>query len=145
MSDVTRRIEAHVSDPSCRRLDPFLVPVHKRLVAWAAWLHTYYENEARRLGWPKRTIIARLMREGPSAAAQASTPAMHMPPEIEEVEQAVVSLRGIRGRVIRIFYVFCNDWPVEAQRGVLNMTQKKWERTLGEGRVLVGHLLGYAM
>lgn len=131
-------------DQARKRLDRALVPIHDRLIAWARWSWQYRELDVP--GWPRRNWLARIMRQGAQGASHESRPPIPMPPEIEEVEKAVVEISakgGIRGRVLRIFYLECSDWPAEAQRGLVHMSARKWERTLGEARVLVGHLLGY--
>jgi hypothetical protein len=89
--------------------------IHGRLIAWADWSR---DRSDAGQGMGSRSIIAKLMAEGPGAAHQGATP-VTMPDAILAVDFAVTRLPRLDRRVI--IGVYRGHEPFEAIARDLNM------------------------
>ena len=100
--------------------------VHVRLEMWAKWARDKAPN-----GWPERTILGRLIEEGPGAS-QCSAGVSDMPEGVAETDRAVGHLPTEDRGVIRQYYLF---WaPREMMARKLRMPVTKFDSVLNRAR-----------
>src|SRR6185312_11737607 len=105
--------------PDARRLnhmDSQTKLVHARLEEWGKWT-----RESLR-GWPPRTLLARLIEEGPGAA-QEGRPPVSLPPQVAVTDRAVAHLGAIDRRVIETYYLRWEPMEVMARRTGMRVRQ----------------------
>jgi len=68
-----------------------LKDVDLRLFEWGDWVR---ERQDFGLGYPRRNIIHKAMREGPGAGSSSKSPDLPMPEPIERMESAICGLSG---------------------------------------------------
>ena len=91
MTDPDRRALSHMS--------PEVLLVHLRLEVWGRWAKDPNPGD-----WPERTILAKLIEEGPGASAStAKVP--EIPPGIAETDKAVAHLAHDETLVIKTYYL----------------------------------------
>lgn len=69
-----------------------------RLDAWASWVRS---NQS---AWPSRTLLARIMEEGTSGAAQG-TPVDNMPHHVIETDRAVARIEARLRKTVKVYYL----------------------------------------
>jgi len=118
---------------SLSNMAPEIRVLHQRLEAWAKW-----SRERISTGWPERTILGRLIEEGPGASHSSGAPTA-IPDAIAEMDRAVGHLTGDDRRVIREYYLRWEPREVLARR--LRLTPKRMDGILNRARWrLVGFL-----
>lgn len=105
---------------------PEIRMLHMRLEAWARW-----SREKTPGGWPDRTILGRLIEEGPGAGHSSTAPT-EIPAAIAEIDRAVAHLTGDDRRVIREYYLRWEPREVLARR--LRLTPKRLDGILNRAR-----------
>lgn len=102
-----------------------LAHIDALLEQWAAW------GKSGTLGWPSMTLLARVIAQGFTGAAQAG-PVPEMDEMVEACERAVLWLPPIQRLVIVKHYV---HWqPAEVSARYCNMSRGRFERLLHQGR-----------
>ncbi len=71
------------------------------LSQWAEWNRDGRIN----LGYPRRTLIHRMMKEGAGAGHAAVAPAEEMPEAVFRVEQAIRALPDLERQAIKLKYL----------------------------------------
>ena len=118
MVDIDRR--------AMSRMAPDIKLVHMRLEAWGKWAKDRAPN-----GWAERTILGRLIDEGPGASHSTAT-VTEIPEAIAETDRAVAHLSGDELRVIKSYYM---SWvPREILALRLRMRPKQMDRVLTRAR-----------
>ena len=116
-------------------MDPETKAVHLRLESWGAWAR----EGGTTCAWPARTILGRLIEDGPSGAAQSGRPPVSMPEDIAAVDAAVAHLGDIDRKVVHTYYV---GWlPIEAQARACHMRVRMFQNVLRRARWRVGGFL----
>lgn len=100
--------------------------VHIRLEMWAKWARDKAPN-----GWPERTILGRLIEEGPGAS-QSSHTTSDMPEGIAETDRAVGHLPDEDRKVVRQYYLHWAPRDVMARK--LRMPLTKFDSVLNRAR-----------
>ena len=121
-----------------RRLDDRLRPVDERLYQWGKWARTNQET----LGWPRRTLLGRIIDEGMNGAAHAAPAPIEIPQEVAQVDQVVAQIGGIRATMLQVVYLWYPNQPPDVQRKKVRMSRYKWRNCLRETRIRVGQMLG---
>lgn len=99
--------------------------IHTRLEQWAKWSK---EN----LGaWPVRTIIGRLIDEGPGSH-HVGRPPVSMPEPVAQTDAAVAKLGEIDQRVIKVYYQHWEPVSVLCRRA--RMPENKFKTALRRAR-----------
>jgi hypothetical protein len=108
-------------------MDPDTRAVHARLEAWGAWAR---DGEIR--AWPVATMLARVIEQGTSGAAQGGRPPVAMPDEIAAVDAAVCTLGAIDKQAINLYYI---KWaPNEIHARKMNMRERQFRNVLRRAR-----------
>ena len=114
---VDRRATSHMA--------PELKLVHLRLEAWGRW------SRDKLAPWPERTVLGRLIEEGPSAG-EAGRGVTELPEPIAETDRAVAHLGEIDRKVIRIYYT---EWqPAEYLARRCGMERRRFDSVLNRAR-----------
>lgn len=100
--------------------------VHMRLEAWAHWAKDSTPGD-----WPKRTILGRLIDEGPGASHGTAT-VSDIPEAIAETDRAVAHLPPEDRKVIREFYLSWAPRELIARR--LRLTPRRFDAILNRAR-----------
>lgn len=69
-----------------------------RLDAWASWVRS---NQG---AWPSRTLLARIIEEGTSGAAQGA-PIENMPYHVLQTDRAVARIETRLRRTVKVYYL----------------------------------------
>lgn len=102
---------------------------HIRLEQWGKWAREPLH------AWPPRTLLGRVMDEGPSAS-QSTNRAVHMPAEVAVTDRAVAHLGEIDQKVIRVYYT---EWQsVEVMARHCRMRDREFRRVLDRARWRIG-------
>lgn len=122
-------------DPrTMNNMDPETKEVHARLTAWGRWCRDTLMG-----AWPERTLLARLIEEGPSGASQGGPPPTSMPELIAKTDEAVAHLGEIDRGVIRLYYL---TWePVEVLAKKNGMRLREFQNVLRRARWRIGGYL----
>jgi hypothetical protein len=88
-------------------MDARIAYVDPRLDAWASWVRG---NLA---AWPRRTLLARIIEEGTSGAAQGS-PVENMPFVVLETDRAVARIEKRLQLVTKVYYLTHSASEVKA-------------------------------
>ena len=108
------------------RMPPDIKLVHMRLEQWARWAKDKPPN-----GWPERTILGRLIEEGPGASHCTSFTS-DIPDHIAHVDRAVGHLSHDDKRVIRAYYL---SWmPREFLAIKLRISPRRLDTILNRAR-----------
>lgn len=105
-----------------RALMPRVVPVRRRfatgleetdaaLEAWARWAHGVLDG----LGWPARTLLARIIDQGIRGAAQDGSRLVEADETMEQVERAVLRLTPKERETIFRHYFYWQPPEVSAR------------------------------
>lgn len=108
-----------------RRVPDGLAEVDAALEAWARW------GRGTVNGWPMRTLLARVIEQGFTGAAQQGAP-VEMSEAVQLVEKAVLRLREIERKVIVKHYV--NWQAVEVSARSLGMSPGRFRTVLHRAR-----------
>jgi len=96
-----------------------LTDIDARLWEWGDWVR---ERQDFGLGYPRRNVIHRAMKEGPSAG-QCSRVELEMPSHIQAMEQALCGVTGgLRETAMQRYVSQCAD-KVAAQRLKVSVAQ----------------------
>ena len=110
-----------------RNFSPGIEFADHALEAWARWTHTATDG----LGWPRRTLLAKIMEEGFTGAAQGS-PHVEMPDLVLFTERAVLRLVPPERKVILKHYL---NWePVEVSARRCHMSPGRFRTLLHRAR-----------
>lgn len=116
-------------EPSKRSLNhmaPDVKLVHIRLEVWGRWAKDRAPGD-----WPERTILARLMEEGPGAG-QITSKVVEIPEGIAETDWAVAHLKNPERLVIKTFYT---QWsPVEVMCRKTRLRPRQFKAVLQRAR-----------
>lgn len=104
------------------------------LEEWARWAR----EGAAQMGWPRATLLARVMEQGFSGAAQPG-PTPEMPEEVLRVERAVLALKDIERKVVRKHYLYWQ--PVEVSARHCHMSANRFRVLLHRARTQVAKAL----
>ena len=118
MTDPDRRALSHMS--------PEVLLVHLRLEVWGRWAKDPNPGD-----WPERTILAKLIEEGPGASAStAKVP--EIPPGIAETDRAVAHLAHDETLVIKTYYLHWAPMEILAKRA--RMPPRRFQAILSRAR-----------
>lgn len=121
-------------DPrTSNRMDAETRYIHVRLEAWGRWAR---ETETR--AWPERSVLGRLIEEGPGAG-QAGRPSGYVHPSIAAIESAVIKLPAKEREAVREYYTRWAPPEVVARR--VRMRMREFQSTLYRARVRVAGYL----
>jgi len=118
-----------MEEPSRRSLShmaPDVKIVHFRLEIWGRWAKDHVPGD-----WPERTVIGRLMEEGPGAG-QTTARVMEIPEGIAETDSAVAHLAADERKVVVRFYTHWEPRPVMARS--LRLKPRKFDAILNRAR-----------
>lgn len=107
--------------------------IHQRLEEWAASVGSDAIN-----GWPKLTLLGRLIEQGPSGASQQGRPPVAMSEAVSIVDAAVAKLGDIDRQVIKSYYMHWDSMEINAMR--LHMRVRQFRNVLNRAR---WRLIGY--
>lgn len=108
--------------------------VHLRLEEWANAVGSDQLN-----GWPKVTMLGRLIEQGPMGASQQGKPPVSISDAVAIVDAAVARLGEVDRKVIRSYYLHCDSTEVNARR--VNMRVMQFNNVLKRARWrLIGYL-----
>lgn len=93
-----------INNEGCAEVDAILE-------AWARWGRSLLAG----IGWPVWTLLARVMEQGFTGAAQKGAHVFEVDEAMEMVEQAVLRLSEIERRVITKHYLFWQPPEVSAR------------------------------
>jgi len=111
---------------SMSHMAPDVRLVHMRLEAWAQWARDTAPGD-----WPKRTILGRLIDEGPGAS-HGTASVSDIPEPVAETDRAVAHLPPEDRKVIREFYL---SWaPRELMARRLKLTPRRFDAILNRAR-----------
>jgi DNA-directed RNA polymerase specialized sigma24 family protein len=114
------------SGRTMNRMTPEMKVVHARLERWGKWA-----KSSGLRAWPSSTILARLIEQGPNAAASSSG-AVSAPQDVLEVDAAVAHLGEVDTRVIRTYYL---EWAsIEVMARKRSMSVNQFEAVLRRAR-----------
>ena len=102
---------------SVSHMAPDVKIVHLRLEIWGRWAKDRPVGD-----WPERTVLGRLIEEGPGAGHQTAHGG-DMPEGIAETDAAIAHLSGDEKRVVVTFYTRWEPRPVMARRLHVNVRQ----------------------
>jgi hypothetical protein len=118
------------------RMSPEIRATHYALEKFFLW----HFGGGRVMGMSSRNIIARLMEEGVTAAAQAGALVpQEMPAQYKDVKDAINALPEIRRKAI-IFY-YTENVPIETVAARLNQGIPRTRHIIAEGRQRVASFL----
>ena len=101
---------------------------HARLLVWGKW-----SREGMPTAYPAKTLLARVIEEGPHGAFSAGRPPISMPEDIETVDRIVGKLGDIDRRVLRVAYI--DPWaPAEGMARKVRMGVREFQRVLQRAR-----------
>lgn len=113
-----RRARSHMA--------PEIQLVHLRLEAWSRWARDKAPG-----GWPERTILGRLIEEGPGAS-HGTGQVSDMPETVAITDRAVAHLSGEDRAVIREYYL---KWaPRELLARRLKLSLRRFDAVLNRAR-----------
>ena len=90
--------ETSIDRRSLSHMAPEVKLVHMRLEIWGKWARDKVPGD-----WPERTILARLIEEGPGAG-QTTARVVEIPESIAETDTAVAHLGVDERRVVKAYY-----------------------------------------
>ena len=105
------------------------------LEAWARWGRSGLDG----VGWPKVTLLGRVMHQGFTGAAQGRASKLEIDEACERTERAVLRLQEIERRVLVQHYVYWQ--PVEINAKACHMTAGRFRAVLHRARRRVADLL----
>jgi len=109
----------------------------ERLAAWGDWaLSSSADN-----GWPKRTMLGKVIEEGFTGAAQGGRPPTEIPEAVAETDRAIASLPPKYLRVVKIWYASSVRYNAVASAKSARMNYRQFLEALRIARELVGHKL----
>ena len=107
-------------------MDPKIKTVHYRLEAWAQWFHETMPG-----AYPTRSVLGRLIDEGPGASQSTAT-GCDMPEAVQETHEAVLTLEPAERRIIEAYY---RRWePTETMARRCGVTSSLFDRILNRAR-----------
>lgn len=115
-------------------MDPETKRVHVRLEEWGKWA-----RDAEIRPWPRRTLLGRVMDQGPSGAGESGRPPISMPNAIALVDAAVSRLGDIDRRVVQTYYLRWEPPEVMARR--VGMRLRQFQSVLRRARWRIGGYL----
>lgn len=99
-----------------------------RLDAWASWVRS---NQS---AWPARTLLARIIDEGTSGAAQG-TPVDNMPHHVLETDRAVARIEPRLKRTVKVYYL--THAASEVKAAALHVSRATFWRMVERAQVAV--------
>jgi hypothetical protein len=118
--------DAPIDRRSLSHMAPEVKLVHLRLEIWGRWAKDKVPGD-----WPQRTILGRLIEEGPSAGHITGS-GVQLPEAVAETDTAVAHLAQDEKRVILAFYTRWEPRPTMARRLRLNV--KRFDVILNRAR-----------
>ena len=109
----------------------------ERLAAWGDWARDTTAGN----GWPKRTMLGRVIEEGFTGAAQGGPPPTEIPEAIAETDRAIAALPPKYLYVIKIWYASSVRYNAVAASKLARMNYRQFLEVLRIARELVGHKL----
>lgn len=93
------RVAVEVRDRrTMNNMDPETKAVHIRLEQWGA------ETRQRLNGWPEKTLLGRLIEQGPMGAPQAGSPPVELSDPAARIDVCVAKLCQIDQRALKLYY-----------------------------------------
>ena len=122
-----------IEDGRWRRLrDDIPSWVDGRLLEWVKWTRT----NGNTLGWPPRTLLARIIEEGWHGASQpGQRPTDEIPADVMEVDQIVARMMPRLRRVLKAYYL--SGLPVSVKARALRLSEKTFRVRLEAARFYV--------
>ncbi len=108
------------------------------LEAWAKWAHATADG----LGWPRRTLLAKVIEEGFTGAAQGGPP-VTAPDLVLSTERAVLRLPKPEREALLAQYLYWE--PVECRARRCHCSVPRYNRLLGQARRSVADYLEGAL
>jgi hypothetical protein len=100
--------------------------IHIRLEQWGA------ETREKITGWPEKTLLGRLIEQGPMGAGQSGQPPVSLSDPAARVDLCVAKLCVIDQRALRLYY---QGWYVrETLAKLLNMRERQAQNVLKRAR-----------
>jgi hypothetical protein len=118
-------------------VEPELLAVDERLLQWGRWAR----NDGVPGDYPRSTMLARVMEQGPMGAAQQGRSPTTIPELIALVDAAVAKLVYRQRCVVFVRYVYFAGMPAEIQRAKLGLSEYRWKVALRDSRWRVWTLL----
>ena len=112
-------------------MDPDTRRVHLRLEEWGRWA-----RDAEMRPWPRRTLLGRVIDQGPSGAGETGRPPIAMPDAIAVVDAAIAKLGAIDRGVVQTYYQRWEAPEVMARR--LHMRVRQFQSVLRRARWRIG-------
>lgn len=103
-----------------------------RLDAWASWVRSNHS------AWPARTLLARIMEEGTSGAAQG-TAVDNMPYHIVETDRAVARIEPRLRKTVKVYYLTHASSEIKAAS--LHVSRATFWRLVERAQIAVFHQL----
>jgi DNA-directed RNA polymerase specialized sigma24 family protein len=132
-------VAAEIPSRDMRRvnhMDPETKIVHSKLEAWGAWA-----KDAELRAWPASTILARMIDQQATGAAQSGRPPIAMPDEIAAVDAAVCKLGVIDKRAVQLYYI---RWQsIEVLAGMMRMRPRQFQNVLRRARWRLAAYMNY--
>jgi len=114
----TPTVDVVLPPRTMNHMDPETRATHARLEAWGKWA-----RDSGIQAWPKRTMLGRMIEEGPSGASQQGKPPIAMPRDVADVDAAVGHLGAIDKQVIQTYYLRWEPKEVMARRNSMRVRQ----------------------
>ena len=92
--------------------------IEMRLGRWGRLARGRWEN----LGIGERSVLGRMIEEGPGAGQVSDWAAHHLPDDVVEIDQAVARLPKRRRRAVKLHYL--TEWPSEVKAAELGVSRR---------------------
>ena len=104
--------------------------VHIRLEQWGA------ETRERIAGWPEKTLLGRLIEQGPMGAGQTGTPPVDLSEPAAHIDACVAKCCVIDQKALRLYY---QGWMTMYELGKrMSMRERQAQNVLRRARWRVG-------
>lgn len=101
----------------------------QRLDAWASWVR------GNQTAWPPRTILARIIEEGISGAAQGICYVQSMPEIVGQTDRAVARIARELRKVLKVYYLVHASSEIKAAR--CRVSRATFWRQVERGQIAV--------
>ena len=99
-----------------------------RLGRWGRMARGRWEN----LGIGERSVLGRMIDEGPGAGQVSDWSAHHLPDDVMEVDGAVAKLPKRYRRAVKLHYL--TEWPTEVKAGILHTSRRSFYLLINAGK-----------
>ena len=94
--------------------------VEVRLSHWGRKARGRYDS----LGYAERSVLGRMIEEGPGAGQVSDWASQHLPDDVVEVDGAVAKLPKRYRRAVKLHYL--TEWPTEVKAGILHTSRRNF-------------------